>query len=361
MRRIICTLLCLVICVFAFASCGEEEIGGYLPEYDDVRPQEVEVVTLNFYIVCDDTTTDNAKSTIELRLSQYAEEKFKTKLNVFYVNESEYDATIADKTKSGVPDRADIVLVNSAKMMNSLMEDELICDLTALFSNKAYGKLNVSINSAILESSKIDGKYYCVPNNRLVRDYEVVVISREVAEYLYIAYKIGEYNTAESVEPLIEALRQDGKDDDYINEHIKVTTAKNSDIQNYLANDYYCNIAKYPTVTADDAFASAFAVVKSDVAASRSMDVIYALSFDAEFRNLLQYGVEGTNFVYDEDGNVVRVSEGVNVYHMNLDYTGDRFLADYCPEISWTKEVMENGKKQNNDAVVFVPPVEEEE
>ena len=76
------------------------------------------------------------------------------------------------------------------------------------------------------------------------------------------------------------------------------------------------------------------------------MQIVYALNADAELRNLLQYGVSGTNYEYI-DNNVVLTTSADNIYRMNLIYTGDIFLARNCAEIGWTPAAMESGKSQN--------------
>ena len=80
------------------------------------------------------------------------------------------------------------------------------------------------------------------------------------------------------------------------------------------------------------------------------MKIIYSINTDTYLRNLLQYGVMGTNYTV-ENGDIVRIAEGENVYHMDLLHTGDIFKAEFCSEINWTKTAYDNGVAQNKDSV----------
>lgn len=389
MKKIVSIALCLAFCILALASCGEKEIGSYLKNYD-YEPKNVEELTLNFYIICDDLTTKNSKDTIGRELSQYTKDKFNTKLNVFYTSQTEYDEIIAQKTKVGAENRADIILINSENMMKSLTTDKsketdyLLADLTDYYNGRTYGKLNVKIASDILEASKINGKYYCVPNNHIVGDnnangvmgdygYEYIVIDEAIAR----AYGFGDTKTLStytSVDALMaegglgRALVNAGKltyDEEHGTVHctcsegkcVEVVNAGFSAQKEFVDNGKYFTVSKTPTATAADAFSSAFAVVKGTKDVSRAMEIIYALNTNIELRNLLQYGVKGTNYDMDEEGNITRVSpddttRSNSVYYMNILYTGDIFAASYCSELDWTKETMENAASQNKKCVI---------
>ena len=118
-------------------------------------------------------------------------------------------------------------------------------------------------------------------------------------------------------------------------------------------NKNVCNIIQNPTVDLAEAYSSAFAIVntENDVVDDRAMQIIYALNSDVELRNLLQYGVYGTNYTLSDDGEILMVSDEMNTYRMKLEYTGNIFVASYCDEIGWTAEVAANGEKQNADSV----------
>ena len=482
MKKIICLVLFLVMAVFTLSSCAEEVIGEYLENYDYVPPV-VEDLSLNFYIVCGEGTTQNSKDTIKRTLSQYAYNKFHTSLELFFLDEASYTSAVIAATAPGAENRADIVLINSKSLMDSLVNAGALADLTDLFSTKEFGTLNVTIASDILAASAVtigdQSRYFCVPNNHIVGDYnnngilgdkgyDYIVIDEQVAryyhfgddvlatytsrdalmaDYAYIAIDqavateygyteemLSQYKSVEDVmaDGAIGSVLLAAKDSadaavyavdangnvasvadptKIVVQFAEGNLAKKAELEasgkycfitrlpalgavlasatdgssnplytvlengnivsasdntkvavEFVNNGYdakaayeaagkYCTVAKYPTTTAEDAFLSAFGVVNGTKNVSRAMEIIYAINNDAEFRNILQYGIEGTN--YDViDGNVVPVKatdekRSNSVYNMNILYTGDLFLAKYCAEYGWTPAVADSGAKQN--------------
>lgn len=358
MKKIICAVLCLIICLFALTSCGEDLIGEVPPSYEPHRPKPVEKISLNMYIVCGDETTDNAKKTVAQRITQYTEDKFNTNLVVYFVSESDYATTIAEKTAVGAENRADIILINSEDMFNSLKGANLLADLSKYYEGNTYGKLNVSINSALLEMSRVDdGKLYTVPNNHHFGEYKYIKVSVDVAKRYYkSAQTVKEtYTTPESIEELKTLMRNDTEmayTDEQINSLVCVVSGRYEDKAAIEASGFYCNVSKAPVATTADAFASAFAIVAGSNV-DRAMEIVYDINGTgyktadkAELRNLLQYGILGTNYLVDEEsGDIIPFTDGNNVYSMNLNYTGDVFKAMFCEEIGWTKVAYDNTKK----------------
>ena len=124
------------------------------------------------------------------------------------------------------------------------------------------------------------------------------------------------------------------------------------------AAGYVCNVVEYPSVDRATAFASAFAAVKhDDIPVARVMEIMYAINADSYLHNLLQYGVEMTNYT-EKDGYVVSHETGDNVYLMNPLYTGNAFTLKYCERVGLTEESVKNGKLQNKEAVAKLPEPE---
>ncbi len=128
-----------------------------------------------------------------------------------------------------------------------------------------------------------------------------------------------------------------------------------ADYEAYCAenSDYYPVIVKYPTVSEADVYDSMFGVCSHSVDLSASMQVITLLNTNADFRNLIQYGVLGEHYkltegenkverLTDEDGNVL--------YAMDIFKTGNAFVAYPEPEMS--EDVWEVAKKQNREALL---------
>ena len=352
MKKILSLLLCLVFAVTMLASCDEDVIGGY--EYPDFVPKVVPAITLDLYVVVGDGTGDLAKDTVERMLSQYTETKYKTSLVLHYIEEKDYKAELLEGINKDGNDKADIVLVNSAELMKELVSDNKLCNLTAYYDGDTYGRLNTMITKTLIEASKIDGEIYSVPNDHIVGEYEYLIINEKVATDGYNfspaklkACKSLEDDTMLHLKSVIEA------DSKNFGDYVKVVSGDYSDKAIYEAEGYICNVSSYPQVTEDEAFASSFAIVNGIQYPDRAMEILYLLNSDEYFRNLLQYGVEGVNYVKDSNGNIVPSVEGDGVYNMNMLYTGSAFLL-YNSEM-WTKEMNDIGIAQNKESVVAIP------
>ena len=354
MKKILAMLLALTLCTLMLASCGEnEELGSYIENYPET-PNNVEELTLNLYIITEKETSAFAINTVKRMVTQYTELNYKTKLVVNYLTADEYDTAVLNAADAQGDSAANIVLINSPDLMDKLMAKNKLADLTEYYETKTYSSLNSIVPKALLDGSKIGGKLYTVPNNHLIGEYRYLVIDKALCrdELHYSDTKLLSYKTKEDAAELILEIESLGKNpDDYVYYQTGKYELK-AQIEKEGTHGKICNVSVYPTVDREEAFSSAFAIINGQQKyIDRSMQIIYALNTQTELRNLLQYGVEGTNYVLD-GGNVVRVDSGDNLYRMNLNYTGDVFLAKYCEAIGWTKDAKENASKQNNEAVM---------
>ena len=70
----------------------------------------------------------------------------------------------------------------------------------------------------------------------------------------------------------------------------------------YEAAGWVCNILAKPTVNEEEAFTSAYAVIKQEgIDPARVMEIIYAFHTDAKLHNLLRFGIENINYILDEN------------------------------------------------------------
>lgn len=412
MKKIISLFVVIVMMALCLASC-ESGVGDNPYDYNPVKTKEI---SLNMYIICEEGCSPVALTTVADDIADYTETKFKTKVNVIYKTASEYkaDLTAAIASTKTVPENATpeqiatinavkpgIVLINSKALMDELMNDKVLLDLTAMYATKAYGTLNAQINSALLEASKLtvegstDKKLYSVPNNRTLGEYTYLLINKEKAKADF-ATSEGDWDEIKTLEDA-ERILPPGS---YTTVKGSYKTRFEYDTSIYYFNDTKNTlpIVEYPTVSAEDAFASAFAVVKGGAIpktsadamddtefVSRAMQIIYALNTDTTFRNILQYGrenstytvangtitVDGDSGMYDEiedstvNGGVVLVPNGYFIpkvgtensyYKMNLEYTGDVFKAanSYYPteDYGWNVDDYNNGIEQNKDVLV---------
>ncbi len=354
MKKILSLILCLVLSVAMLASCDNDTIGDY--EYPDYVPTYVPTITLDIHVIVGEGTEELAIDSVGRMLSQHSETKLKTKLNVRYISEADYVATLkADIGKSG-EEQADIVLINGPELANELVSNGLLADLTEFYNGSKFGRLNTIITPTLIEASKIDGKLYSVPNDHMVGEYTYLLIDEAVAStYNFSPEKLAACTGLEdeTVLALKAAIEADGK---VFEDYVSLTVGNYDDKALYVAEGYVCNVVSYPVADADEAFKSAFAVVNGTKYPERAMEVLYLLNTDSYFRNLFQYGVEGINYVKGTDGVIVPHTEGDGVYNMNMLYTGSAFLLDYSAD--WTESMRKLAENQNDEAIVlFAPPV----
>ncbi len=118
--------------------------------------------------------------------------------------------------------------------------------------------------------------------------------------------------------------------------------------------EYYPVVVGYPTATADDIYGNMFGVYTAARSVSRAMDIVAYLNTNADFRNLLQYGVEDVDYrvLKDEKGNFIAVESLGTGYNMDIWATGNTFIAYPDTEAGLDVDIWENGKVQNRDSLV---------
>lgn len=181
MKRIIALLLILALSCLCLAGCGEnlrESIKDHRNEYD-YEPDVIEDITLDVYIVCDDyrETGDNSNKgifdAVKRQVDIYTTDTYHTSLVLHYIPYATYEQTVKDNL-----DTADLVLITSKDMMDDLVEGDKVADLTEFLASNKYGSLNVTVAEALLEASKYDGKFYAVPNNRVLGSYTYALMNK---------------------------------------------------------------------------------------------------------------------------------------------------------------------------------------
>ncbi|MBE6633670.1 MAG: hypothetical protein E7620_04915 [Ruminococcaceae bacterium] len=126
-----------------------------------------------------------------------------------------------------------------------------------------------------------------------------------------------------------------------------------TDYEKY-AEDYYPVIVKYPTVNVEDVYENMLGVCSYAGDLSRCMQIVTYLNTNVEFRNILQYGVEGEHFqfVVDEEGDKI-VERLSDAYMVDIFKMGNAFLAYLDPtEEGITKDIWEIAKQQNRQALI---------
>lgn len=117
------------------------------------------------------------------------------------------------------------------------------------------------------------------------------------------------------------------------------------DLVNVYGDKYEMIVLENPMAEEETLYAGMFGVSSYTKDLTRSMEIITYINTNAELRNLLQYGIEGVNYVINEDGTLSRLNK---TYMMDINKTGNSFIA--YPEEGMPVDAWESGKLQNLDA-----------
>ena len=125
-----------------------------------------------------------------------------------------------------------------------------------------------------------------------------------------------------------------------------------ADVAAKYADDYFAVVIDAPVADFGAMYENMFAVSKATSDLTRSMEIITLLNTDPEFRNLVQYGIEGENYdvkTVEIDGKKYPKIERLNKhYMMDINKTGNLFVA--YPEENMSPNVWDFGKIQNRDS-----------
>ena len=357
MRKIIALLLCLVMTCGMLVGCGETVIGEHLDDLMDKFYTEPEKkISLKLYFVYDEADA-GALQEVERRINAMAEADYNTKIDVVYCTAAEYDAKVLAAADAG---ENAIVLINSVSLMNALYDKGALENLTDYILPKSngtdakYGLLNAKIASSLIGASKKDGNLYSIPNNHLIdgeMGYTYVKLNRQACE-IWLNHTedyLRAIVTAEDIDALKQELADLGVSATDIAEYVQEVQGSYATKAAIEAGEkYIANVIVSPTVTEEDAFAGAFAVLKG-TDADRAMRIIYAINMDSAFHSLLLYGIKDTNYQL-KDGVVTRFDTENKKYYINIQYAGNVFHAYYCEAEGWTAEIASYAEMQNKEA-----------
>lgn len=111
---------------------------------------------------------------------------------------------------------------------------------------------------------------------------------------------------------------------------------------------YEVKILSYPVLDEEDVYDSMFAVTNYTVNIDRALEILTLIYTNTEAKNILQYGVEGVHYEFDDEGQFSVISDK---YVMNNDKLGNAFLAyttDKVDADTWT-----DAKENNLPASVW--------
>lgn len=113
-------------------------------------------------------------------------------------------------------------------------------------------------------------------------------------------------------------------------------------------DEYYVTIYSNPMFVEEDVFGSMFAVSQYTKSTERAMEIITYLNTSTDLRTVLQYGVEGVHWEYEDDSKetIRRLNDD---YQMNLLETGNVYMT--YPGEGISMDEWEWGKQQNLDSI----------
>lgn len=96
-----------------------------------------------------------------------------------------------------------------------------------------------------------------------------------------------------------------------------------SSIEDIYGDKYYVKVLQYPFVDVDSVFGGMLAVSSYTANYTRSLEFILELTTNPEVKNIFQYGIEGVNYVVNDDGTITRLNRE---YIMDNGTTGNVYM-----------------------------------
>ena len=93
----------------------------------------------------------------------------------------------------------------------------------------------------------------------------------------------------------------------------------------YHGFEYEFIMIQRPTANRVELRSAMFAVSVSTPNVGRAMEVVTMLNTNRQFKNIFTYGVQGEHFMFNEDGQIVRLNYD---YMVDIANTGNKFIAD---------------------------------
>ena len=237
-KRVLSFLLCLVMLLpLALVSCG----GGNGDETEPDGSEDIYVkpATLNFYIITDSPSSDEARAAqdaVQDAFNEYSRLVHKTQVEFIFCSAAEYEETVMAKldaaSASTGPSAAeqyekeeievvtndinveieqypaiksnqvDILLITSKDMYDTLREKGYLADVTDYLNGQNVG-IKSSVNTTLLNGASEKGRMYAIPNNVTVGSYRYLLVNRQLAQHFYMEYSDFQTRDANTFETVI--------------------------------------------------------------------------------------------------------------------------------------------------------------
>lgn len=267
-------------------------------------------------------------------------------------------------------------------MFDILYNEKALAPLKSMLSSGTYSSVKSvvytdALNYVTRPSYKNEKAtdIYGVPNNYIYGNYEYVIFNKEYVDLIYPGVDKSEIATEngqlDALIAEIEARKESGAQgftdlhsvertfssyEEYVrlpdNEkrfaigYIKGNNALEQLFETHTNLDVYPMVvnAVKSDVDYDRKMCSSMFCVgspaqdKDNERLKRSMDILLLMNTNTDFRNILQYGVEGVHFTQYSDDEVIPISSdrAEAKYSMNMKYSGNMFLL--YPSVDMTAE-----------------------
>lgn len=128
---------------------------------------------------------------------------------------------------------------------------------------------------------------------------------------------------------------------------VGIVSCQGNEIEKY-ADDYYYHVIQRPRAETDDIYQSMFGVCLNSIDESRSMEILTLINTDPTVRTILQYGVEGVHWAYEDSDTKDTIKIISDDYGMRLNETGNVFMT--YPGEGISMDYWKPLLTQNNDA-----------
>ena len=226
--------------------------------------------------------------------------------------------------------------------------DPVWCDSYRGYTNVHFWSVDYESDADGVETFTIDPEKFCVLGATYNPDYT----SKLILQPNY--YSFGNILKDDSFVKQLKALKTiefngyygvEGSTNEFA---VGVIKGSGKDIESY-SDKYEIVMLEYPVATQKDLFSSMFAVSSFTSDVDRCMQIITHLNTNAQFRNLLQYGIKGTNYELDDDECATRTSD--NLYVMDVFKTGNMFVAYPDADMGMDRSTWTYAQKQDLDVV----------
>lgn len=211
-RRLTALVLSMLMLLSAFSlfSCSEDKI-----DRDTLQPADDNTrvpVSLNFFIITDERTTDEAKQRMQDAFNLKSENEYRTHVEFTFCTEEQYASMMEEKfaaiesgevtskgeytdaelesmgTSGPFPEieegQIDIVLVTGKEMLEDYVSKGRLKSLNKLLDGD-FKAIRSYINTDLYNGVALDGTWYSVPNNKVLGEYTYLMINKEIAEDSY--------------------------------------------------------------------------------------------------------------------------------------------------------------------------------